>query len=601
MANKLIHHFLENSAARYPDKVAVIHEKIRATYGQINSDADCLASFLVQRGVKKGDRVVILMENSVEYVVAYYGILKAGAVAVPLGTDLKPDGLNPLLAELEPAAIITSTRFERLLQASDLNVANLNTLVIHNPKLRWESKFNGIEISHSRVTPAKAGVHEQEKILDPRLRGDDNIEKTPGEGIRCKNVFSFQQIINPLWLNRNRIPVQGQGGAEFQPAGILEYVEDLEGVPNAEIGAEVISVSSSDLGSIIYTSGSTGRAKGVMLTHGNIVANADSICEYLQLTDRDIQMVVLPFFYVMGKSLLNTIFAAGGTLVINNKFAFPATVINQMIEERVTLFSGVPSTYAYLLHRSPLKKNKESLTHLRMVTQAGGHMARSVKSALREALPGNTQICIMYGATEASARLTWLDPDYFEQKIDSIGRAIPGVTLKILDDQGLELPQGAKGEVVASGPNIMQGYWRDPEATAKALDHNGYHTGDVGFKDPDGFIFLEGRRDNLLKVGGHRINPQDVEDALLATELAVEAAVVGIDDDLLGKRLAALVVPLNGDTSPEAILEKCASMLPKYKMPAELRFVRALPKNANGKVDRNGCINFFATDPHKPT
>ena len=519
----LIHNFLENSAARYPDKVAVIHEKTRATYGQINTDADRLAAFLAGRGVKKGDRVVILMENSVEYVVAYYGILKAGAVAVPLGTDLKPDGLNPLLAELEPVAIITSTRFERLLQASDLNVANLNTLVIHNPKLRWES---------------------------------NNL-----------SIFTFQQATcNPQPSTHNPQPTSRQ-------------------------------IIPSDLANIIYTSGSTGRAKGVMLTHGNIVANANSICEYLKLTNSDIQMVVLPFFYVMGKSLLNTLFAAGGTLVINNKFAFPATVINQMIEERVTLFSGVPSTYAYLLHRSPLKKNKESLTHLRMVTQAGGHMARSVKSALREALPDHTQICIMYGATEASARLTWLDPDYFEQKIDSIGRAIPGVTLKILDDQGLELPQGAKGEVVASGPNIMQGYWRDPEATAKALDHNGYHTGDVGFEDPDGFIFLEGRRDNLLKVGGHRINPQDVEDALLATELAVEAAVVGIDDDLLGKRLAALVVPLNGDTSPEAIMEKCSSLLPKYKMPAELRFVRALPKNANGKVDRNGCINFFCHGP----
>ncbi len=330
-----------------------------------------------------------------------------------------------------------------------------------------------------------------------------------------------------------------------------------------------------------------------MLTHGNIVANANSICQYLQLTENDIQMVVLPFFYVMGKSLLNTMVAAGGTLVINNKFAFPATVISQMIEEKVTLFSGVPSTYAYLLHRSPLKKSRQLLHHLRMVTQAGGHMARSVKTALREALPDHTQICIMYGATEASARLTWLDPDWFEQKIDSIGRSIPGVKVKILDEQGVEVPPGTKGEVVAGGANIMQGYWRDPKATAKVLDHQGYHTGDVGSKDADGFIFLDGRKDNLLKVGGHRINPQEVEDALLATELAVEAAVVGLDDDLLGKRLAALVVPLNGDTTPEAIKEKCLSMLPKYKMPAELRFVRSLPKNANGKVDRQGCITML--------
>ena len=164
------------------------------------------------------------------------------------------------------------------------------------------------------------------------------------------------------------------------------------------------------------------------------------------------------------------------------------------------------------------------------------------------------------------------------------------MTIRILDEQGREVDQGVKGEVVASGANIMQGYWRDTEATAKVLDHHGYHTGDVGYEDADGFIFLDGRKDNLLKVGGHRINPQEIEDALLATGLAVEAAVVGLADDLLGKRLAALVVPLNGDASTDAIKERCAALVPKYKLPGDIRLVRSLPKNANGKVDRNRCL-----------
>ena len=160
----------------------------------------------------------------------------------------------------------------------------------------------------------------------------------------------------------------------------------------------------------------------------------------------------------MGKSLLNTIIAAGGTLVVNNKFAFPATVMSQMIEERATIFSGVPSTYAYLLHRSPFAKNEDRFKHLRMVTQAGGHMAQSVKTALREALPNHTKkICIMYGATEAAAPADLAGPRLFEEKIDSIGHAIPGVTVKILDQKGIEVVQGGKGEIVANGPNIMQG------------------------------------------------------------------------------------------------------------------------------------------------
>ena len=547
----LVHHFLENSAIAYPDKVAVIHEKTRVTYAGINDRANQLACWLLSRGICQGDRIVILLENSVEYVVAYYGILKAGAVAVPMSTGLKPDGLNPLLAELEPAALISSTRFERLLQASDLNVFNLRTLIIHNPKLDWSGRFN--------------------------------------------DVFSFQEIINSIRRHRNKIPAQDQGGAEFQPAGILGYVEDLEGGSNADIEPEAVSAKPSDLASIIYTSGSTGTPKGVMLSHANIVTNVASICEYLQLTDRDIQMVVLPFFYVMGKSLLNTHFAVGGTIVVNNKFAFPATVINQMIEEKVTLFSGVPSTFAYLLHRSPLATNKNQLTNLRMVSQAGGHMARSVKEALRQALPEQTQICIMYGATEASARLTWLNPERFEEKMESIGKPIPGTKVRILDKAGRDVRAGQEGELVASGPNIMQGYWKDPKATAQVLDDSGYHTGDIGHKDEEGFIYLSGRRDDLVKVGGHRINPREIEDILLATNLIIEAAVLGIPDPLLGNKLIALVVAQNGDCTPGNILENCAEKLPKYKLPSEVTFIRSLPKNANGKIDRKKCLELLAT------
>ena len=140
----LIYHFLENSATRFPDKIALIHEHTRATYAEINSKANQLARWLLSRGICRGDRVVIVLENSFEYVISYYAILKAGAVAVPLSTGLKPDGLNPLLSELEPFAIISSARFERLLQASDLNVPNLKTLVIHKSKLEWSGRFNNV-------------------------------------------------------------------------------------------------------------------------------------------------------------------------------------------------------------------------------------------------------------------------------------------------------------------------------------------------------------------------------------------------------------------------------------------------------------------------
>jgi acyl-CoA synthetase (AMP-forming)/AMP-acid ligase II len=327
-----------------------------------------------------------------------------------------------------------------------------------------------------------------------------------------------------------------------------------------------------------------------MLSHGNIVSNTKSICQYLALTPADIQMVVLPFFYVMGKSLLNTHFAVGGTVVLNNRFMYPADVLNQMIEEKVTGFSGVPSTYAYLLNRSPLASCKEKLTTLRYCSQAGGHMAASLKQALRNTLPAHVQIFIMYGATEASARLTYLDPAHLKTKIESIGKPIPDVTIRILDEHDREVPEGTEGMLVAEGPNIMMGYWKDPQDTERVLSVHGYRTGDIGYRDNEGFLYVTGRKDGLIKVGGHRVNPIEIEDFLMSTELLIETAVIGLPDELMGNRLVALVVPKEDTFAPKYLLEQCNAGLTHHKCPSDVIVIRALPKNVSGKIDREACI-----------
>jgi len=409
----MIHHFLENSAKAFPEKTAVITDKDRATYAQINSGANKLARLLLDHNIEDNDIVVLIMDNSIEYIISYYAVLKTGAAVVPFSNDLKPESINHLFKELEPKAVISSKKFIRLLKACDLTSTTLQAMIIKD--ISKESPPFGPQIDFPVI-------HWSDILKD--YSNSTNLDKT---------------------------------------------------------------IDENSLASIIYTSGSSGIPKGVMLSHLNITTNADSICQYLHLTSDDIQMVVLPFFYVMGKSLLNTLFSVGGTIVINNKFAFPASVINQMVEEKVTLFSGVPSTYAFLLNRSPLETVKDKLTHLRCCTQAGGHMASSIKKKLIKVLPKHTDICIMYGATEASARLTYLEPDKLENKIDSIGRPIPGVKIKILDNTNHEISSGRTGELVASGKNIMLGYWKDPETTAKALDENGYHTGDQDIWMKTGF------------------------------------------------------------------------------------------------------------------
>jgi long-chain acyl-CoA synthetase len=217
-------------------------------------------------------------------------------------------------------------------------------------------------------------------------------------------------------------------------------------------------------------------------------------------------------------------------------------------------------------------------------------MAKSIKLALRKALPDQTQIVIMYGATEAAARLTYLDPAHFESRIESIGKPIPDVSIRILDHAGSDVPDGQEGELVAAGPNIIQGYWKDPQDTARILTHQGYHTGDIGYRDAAGFLYVKRRKDGLLKIGGHRINPTAIEDFLMATDQVIEAAVVGLPDPLLGTKAVALIVPKEDTIEPKIIMEKCAADLPNHKRPSQIIATRALPKNANGKIDRQKCI-----------
>ena len=514
----LTHSFLENSAKIRPDKLAFIHDKVRLTYAQVNSMANRLALWLLDQGVGAGDRIVLILENSIEYVAGYYGALKAGGIAIPLNYDIRSYSLQNVLEELQPKVIISSGRFEQLLQ---------------------------------HIKPEVFGVH---MLLIK--------DRSPARQLFRCTVIEWDDVVH-----------QGQ---DLDPG---------------------LSIEETALASIIYTSGSTGKPKGVMLSHRNIVSNTFSIVQYLNLVESDIQMVVLPFFYVMGKSLLNTHFAAGGTVVVNNRFAYPACVLQQMVKERVTGFSGVPSTYAYLLHRSPLLAYRDQLESLRYCTQAGGHMPSQLKEKLLEVLPSHTKLYIMYGATEAAARLSYEEPEQLRSKIDSIGRQIPGVTLNILDEKGTAVPCGQRGELVACGPNIMLGYWMDEAGTSSVLDENGYHTGDMGYEDEDGYFYVIGRKDDLLKVGGHRIYPQEIEDAMMGAGLLVEVAVFGVEDGLLGQRLVAIAVPSNGKTTERDILAHCFSRFPRHKVPSEIRLVDSLPKNLNGKINRAGCKELFMHQP----
>ncbi len=500
----LVHQLLERSAGHRPEAPFLIQEGTTTPYGDVEAGANRVARLLARSRIAHGERVGLLAHNSRLYVEGYYGILKAGAIAVPLNTAADGPTLRGFLADCGARALIAGPRFEKPVAEAILSLPELELLLVPDP---------------ARIEPVPA-----------------HIRALP-----------------------------------FAEAAAGESTEPLD-LPLVDL----------DVASIIYTSGSTGRPRGAVLSHLNLVANTRSIVSYLGLTREDRVLDVLPFYYVYGKSLLNTHAAVGASVAIENRFLFPNTALDTLESEGCTGLSGVPSTFAILLNRSNLAERE--LASLRYVTQAGGGMSPELTRRLIAALPGR-RIFVMYGATEAGARLSWLDPDELPRKLGSIGRAIPNVELTVRADDGRECEIDEVGEIVARGSNIMSGYWGDPEETARVLDRHGYHTGDLGRRDADGVFWVVGRKKDMIKAGAHRISPKEIEDAMLEYPEVHEAAVIGVPDEILGEAIRAFVVFRPGTTPDvDGLKAFLARRLPPYKFPAQYVACDDLPKNESGKV-----------------
>jgi long-chain acyl-CoA synthetase len=496
----LVHELLERSVDRLPDKELVVDGAKRFTYAHVDAEANKVAHFLLGLGVKRGDRVGLLEQNSHRYIAWYFGILKAGAVCVPLNTASDAGMLEHFVADCGIRVLMVGPSLERLVARSS-----------------------------RRLGPVEVVVS----------GGLTSLEGERGE-LTCLTVPDDELATRPD-----------------------------------------VSIDGSDVAAIIYTSGSTGRPRGATLSHAGIVANTLAIAEYLELSAADKALQILPFYYVYGKSVLNTHVAVGGSIVIENRFRYPNIALDMLEAEGCTGLSGVPSTFAILLNHSNLASRP--LETLRYVTQAGGGMS----PALIERLVTSTRarLFVMYGATEASARLCYLPPDELAEAVGSIGYPIKGVELRPLREDGTPCDVGEVGELVARGPNIMLGYWNDPEETARVLSPHGYHTGDLGRLDAKGRLWIVGRIKDMLKAGGHRISPREIEDELSAHSAVHEAAVVGVSDETLGESIKVFVVLVPGNQVDSAELGRfLAERLPSYKVPQQWAFVSELPKNESGKV-----------------
>jgi long-chain acyl-CoA synthetase len=471
------------------------------SYGQVRQAVNLVASFLTPI-TAKGDRIGILAENSFFYVAAYLGILRAGAVAVPLPPNLT----------LEHARFIA--------ESTQMQGAFLQSKAAEEYK------------------PALAGL--TWAVLE--AGGDLSL----GEGCR---LHAFPDL----------------GGASAPPTAF----------PGID--------AKRDLALLLFTSGSTSQPRGVMLTHQNLIANSRSILEYMKLGGRDRVMVVLPFYYSFGASLLHTHLAAGAALVIDRRFMFPDKVLKRMEETGCTGLAGVPSHFQILLRKSSLKSM--SLPTLRWLQQAGGKLPNLFIEELVDTLP-QAKLFVMYGATEATARISYLPPELLPDKLGSIGKGIPGVRIFVLDEAGHEVSPGEVGEVVVEGDNVALGYWQAPAESEATFRHGRLHTGDLARTDEDGFIYIVDRAKDFIKCGGSRVSSKQLEETLLGYEGLVEAAVLGTPDDVLGEAVSAFVVPRDaGDaTLQENVLAFCREALPPHLVPRRLTVLSALPKNSAGKV-----------------
>ncbi|MGB5630929.1 MAG: acyl-CoA ligase (AMP-forming), exosortase A system-associated [Woeseiaceae bacterium] len=435
-----------------------------------------------------------------------------------------------------------------------------------------------------------------------RARQIRHILNDSGAELLVTTGYLFDPIANLVkdFDNLRTVVLVDGGNSSFQDSVTCvpwyELLENPGPPPKTSIGTD-------DPAAILYTSGSTGLAKGVVLSHANMVSGARIVSGYLGNTAADRILAALPLSFDYGFSQVTTSLYVGAEVVLTN-YSMPQKLLLELTDHKITGLAGVPTMWAQLsMVRWPI----ECAERIRYITNSGGRLPGKIIADLSDRIP-QARIFLMYGLTEAF-RSTYLDPEEIHRRPDSIGKAIPEVTIHVIRDDGVECLPREQGELVHSGALVSLGYWRDDNATALRFrslpasigncDNKGLAvwSGDTVWKDEEGFIYFVGRSDSMIKASGYRISPSEIEDVLYASGLVEQAAIVGIPDQIAGQRVAIAVVPSSIDQDIDfAIRHICARELPPYMQPSEIRYVHSLPLTANGKPDRSAIEQLFG-DP----
>jgi long-chain acyl-CoA synthetase len=493
---------LKNSAKSYPRRTAIAFGSKRISYRSLDDSTDYIAAGLISLGIKEQDRVAIFLDNCPEFVISYYAILKAGAVAVPINYMFKIEEARFILEDSQAVCIITSRAYLGLAEELRLRLDSLKHIIC-----TAKAKPHVIDIHKIRK-------HDPESLLNVR--------------------------VNPH-----------------------------------------------DLAVILYTSGTTGHPKGAMLSHHNLISNAIDSSRNIKVTRRDAFICILPLFHSFAATVcMNMPLYIGAKIVIMKSLKPFKRVIRAIRKNRVTVFPAIPSIFAIL---KDMKLPK--LFHTPVIK-----LFNPVKICISgaAALPGDTlrgferkfRVPLLegYGLTEAAPVVT-LNP-LKRRKPGSIGKSLSErIELRIVDDKGSDLTAERIGELLVRGPNVMQGYLKQEEATLETIKDGWLYTGDMARFDKDGYVYIEGRKKEMVNVRGLNVYPREIEEVLYQNPKVKEVAVIGIEDTHKGEVPKAFVVLKDGESATEhELLHYLRERLAGYKIPKYVEFRPTLPKNSTGKI-----------------
>ncbi|HOP75214.1 MAG TPA: AMP-binding protein [Bacillota bacterium] len=518
---------LDRVVDEFPDQYAFRYTTMdyTRTYKEFRDDVDTFARSLIAIGVKPGDHVAIWATNVPQWFITFWATVKIGAVLVTVNTAYK-------IYEVE-----------YLLRQSDTH-----TLVM----IDGYKDSNYVEII---------------KELCPELETAE-----AGKPLRIKRLPFLRNIIT----------------IESKQKGCLSWDEAValaETVPVEEVYRRAMAINCHDVCNMQYTSGTTGFPKGVMLTHYNVVNNGKTIGDCLDLSTADRLLIHVPMFHCFGMVLAMTAAMTHGATMCPIPYFSPRLSLECINKEKITACHGVPTMFIAMLEHEDFAKT--DFSHMRTGIMAGSPCPVKVMRDVMEKM-NMSQICITYGQTEASPGCTMSRvDDPIEVRVNTVGRPLPGVECKIVDPRtGEDLPDGVDGEFVARGYNIMKGYYKMPEATAAAIDENGWlHTGDLARRDANGNFKITGRIKDMIIRGGENIYPKEIEDFIYTHPKVKDVQVIGVPDQQYGEEIMACVILKDGVTmTADELKDYIRANMAKHKTPRYIEFVTEFPMNAAGKV-----------------